>query len=64
LLKGNFVPFGIDDSLGLVAVAMPLKERIKTALHGAIVILKPAMHWQYKVGLGAVAIPLEEPDFR
>jgi len=61
-IQGYFLPFRIDDSLGLVAVTMPLQKRIKMALNGAIVILEPAMHRQDKVAFRAIAMPLKEPN--
>ena len=54
--------FGFDDGLCLVALAMSFKESVKTFLQGLIVIFKPAMRRQAKIGLGTVAMPLENSD--
>lgn len=61
-LEGDLVLFRLVDSHRLIARALPFEERIKPALHGPIVILKPAMYRQEKVSLRAVAMPLKDPD--
>lgn len=52
--------FRFDDCLGLVAVVVLLKKRIKPVLHGTIVIFQPAMYRQDKVALRTVAMPFED----
>ncbi|GEM_PF-7010400 len=54
--------FSFGDGLCLIASTMPFKERVKAAMHGPIVVLKPIMRRQDKVNLVAEAMSLKNSD--